>query len=41
MVIGLVKGLGKRFDQAIEVRHIHAKAIVSEEDIFLVRHVCD
>ena len=39
MVIGLVKGLAKRFGQSVEVVQIHAKTVVSEEDIFNVRHL--
>ena len=39
MVLGLVKGLAKRFDQAVEVLHVHAKARVDEDDIFSVRHL--
>jgi hypothetical protein len=39
MVIGLLKGLGKRFNQKIEVSQTFAKTNVNDEDIFLIRHV--
>lgn len=39
MVIGLVKGLAKRFDQAVEIEHVHAKTSVDDEDVFVIRHV--
>ena len=39
MIIGLVKGLAKRFDQQVEVLHVHAKTEVNDEDIFTVRHL--
>jgi len=39
MVIGLVKGLAKRFDQRVDVVHVYAKAHVDGEDIFVVRHL--
>lgn len=38
MVIGLVRGLAKRFDQPMEITHIHVKTDVKDEDIFLIRH---
>ena len=39
MVLGLVKGLAKRFNQSVEVVQVHAKADVHGEDIFNVRHL--
>ena len=39
MVLGLVKGLAKRFKQSVEVVQVHAKTDVSGEDIFNVRHL--
>ncbi len=39
MVLGLVKGLAKRFGQSVEVVQVHAKTVVSGEDIFTVRHL--
>ena len=39
MVVGLLKGLAKRFGQSIEVVQLHAKTEVSGEDIFNVRHL--
>lgn len=39
MVVGLVKGLARRFKQSVEVEHIHSKADVNDEDIFSVRHL--
>ena len=39
MVLGLVKGLAKRFGESVEVLHVHAKVRVDEEDIFIVRHL--
>jgi len=37
MVLGLVKGLAKRFNQLIDIVQVHAKTNVNEEDIFRVR----
>jgi len=39
MVLGIVKGLGKRFGQLVEVEHVHSKTDVTDEDIFHVRHL--
>ena len=39
MVLGLVKGLAKRFGQSVEIVQVHAKTDVLEEDIFNVRHL--
>lgn len=39
MVLGLVKGLAKRFGQSVEVVQVHAKTDVHGEDIFHVRHL--
>lgn len=39
MVLGLVKGLAKRFGQNVEVVQIHAKTAVSDQDIFHIRHL--
>lgn len=39
MVIGLVKGLARRFEQAVEVTQVHAKAHGDDEDVFRVQHV--
>ena len=39
MVLGLVKGLAKRFGQSVEVVQVHSKAVVHGEDIFSVRHL--
>jgi hypothetical protein len=36
-VLGLVKGLAKRFDQTIEITQTVFKANVQDEDVFLVR----
>lgn len=41
MVLGLVKGLAKRFGQSVEVVQVHAKTEVNGEDIFSVRHLTD
>lgn len=37
MVLGLIKGLAKRFNQLIDIVHVHSKINVNEEDIFRVR----
>lgn len=39
MVIGIVRGLARRYGQRAEVRHEHAKTHVDEEDVFLVREL--
>jgi hypothetical protein len=39
MVLGLVKGLAKRFNQSIEIVQIHSKTDVNDEDVFSVRHL--
>ena len=39
MVLGLVKGLAKRFGQSIEVVQVQLKADVHGEDVFTVRHL--
>lgn len=39
MVIGLVKGLARRFGQRVEVELLRAKRCVHDEDVFLVRHL--
>ena len=39
MVVGLVKGLAKRFGQSIEVMQVQFKADVNGEDVFTVRHL--
>ena len=39
MVIGLVKGLARRFGQRVEVELLRAKRCVHDEDQFLVRHL--
>ena len=39
MVLGLLKGLAKRFGESIEIVQLHAKTEVSGEDIFNVRHL--
>ena len=39
MVLGLVKGLAKRFNQSVEVVQVHSKTVVNGEDIFSVRHL--
>jgi len=41
MVLGLVKGLAKRFGQSVEVTQIHAKTQIDDEDVFNVRHLPD
>lgn len=41
MVLGVVKGLAKRFGQTVEVVQVHAKTDVNSEDIFSVRHLAD
>jgi len=41
MVLGLVKGLAKRFHQSIDIVQIHSKTDVNDEDIFSVRHLPD
>jgi hypothetical protein len=37
MVLGLVKGLAKRFNQLIDIAQVHSKIDVNEEDIFNIR----
>jgi len=39
MVLGLVKGLAKRFGQSIEIVQVHSKTVAQGEDIFSVRHL--
>ena len=39
MVLGLVKGLAKRFGQSVEVVQVHSKVVAQDEDIFRVRHL--
>jgi len=39
MVIGLVKGLAKRFGQSVEVVQVLFKADAQGEDVFTVRHL--
>ena len=39
MVVGLVKGLAKRFGQSVEVVQVLFKADVQGEDVFTVRHL--
>ena len=39
MVLGLVKGLAKRFGQSVEVVQVYAKTEVDGEDIFNIRHL--
>lgn len=39
MVLGLIRGLAKRFDQSIDIVQVHSKTHVNEEDIFNVRHL--
>lgn len=37
MVIGLMRGLGRRFGEELEIEHVHAKRSLDEEDVFVVR----
>ena len=39
MVVGLVKGLAKRFGQSVEVVQVLSKADAHGEDVFTVRHL--
>lgn len=39
MVTGLVKGLAKRFGQAVEVQHIAGRPAGGEAEVFRVRHL--
>ena len=39
MVIGLVRGLARRYAQPVDVRLVQAKADVHDEDVFLVREL--
>ena len=29
----------ERFDQVVEIEHVHAKTSVDDEDVFVIRHV--
>lgn len=39
LVLGIVKGLAKRFGQPVEVVQVHSKADVNDDDVFRVRHL--
>lgn len=39
MVVGIVRGLARRFDQEVEVEHLHLRGDGGAHDTFRVRHV--